>query len=953
FLALLFLITTLLLAAPSLTDNLQAQNDDIPETYTVQAGDTLSGIVWRFFRLRGVANINKAEELAILNGLSSINSIWEGQVLKLKGAAAPPTSETPMVAPAAPESLSIESNVTTLQVVAANNDEPISDALVYRLVAGQLSDGQKITDLAEKTDANGRLETAQTFANGDQLLALAPVTENSAFRLFYMSGQPTQTGIETAVVENETLPTLKASPEHPLILFDFEISLEWNPTSNYMERLKSDLIRSSEILFDISNGQAALGNITIYTNKEQWTNADIVIFADNTFRPNATLGGIVNSPFTHAFDEQREMRVESGQIRMAAIWNRFGEPNRREGEDWPRTLAHEISHYAFFVPDNYIGIDDNGLLIHTDCRGSVLTDAYREDYSEWLTQTQWENDAECQKTLTAKATGLSDWQVVREFYPFLDDNTGEPLIDDDDSTIDNGPLLLPFAFTQISEQFQHGDLADEQWIGRLYARGRRVSLDSGEAEIYLFKTQGTAADLTDDDMIRLGTTNGRSFPIRGGEAGDRICIFNTHHTPLRMRCRAIKHPTTAFLLTETENWQPNIEISPNDAGTHLIVNVSGATSAVMEETLQVQLFPGVRPASGEMAPVVTLEAGETNGTYTAEIPVPGQEQLLYGYVRVWGIKSNTVKTTIEAIELFANFDEPVSVAELESNSIRTADTTESTSAPTDLPNWLLNLTGTKNVVTANIWKGLGPNMTSRGGVNIVQQFFAPLNSPDSQLMVFNSNKPLDGIGRATLQTVSVPPDLPAWLTLVGDVYRFRKQEATPDQFVIQLRYNEQELPQNDELLLRLYYRAADKAEWEPLLTNIDPIQNTISAKMIPNDNNVYDGYYALMVTVPPAIIYGWLEPIPNEFEPEAGMSITAHFDGQACGSGIIGDGLNPDGNQDSAEFAFVLILDPAECGLQSDDVITINVDGQEMKRTNSLDIRWQDGETQLMTLTLK
>ena len=83
FLALLLLITTLLLAAPRLNGHLQAQDDNIPATYTVQQGDTLSGIVLRYFGLRGDANTQKAKEIAALNNLPSIHSIWQGQTLKL------------------------------------------------------------------------------------------------------------------------------------------------------------------------------------------------------------------------------------------------------------------------------------------------------------------------------------------------------------------------------------------------------------------------------------------------------------------------------------------------------------------------------------------------------------------------------------------------------------------------------------------------------------------------------------------------------------------------------------------------------------------------------------------------------------------------------------------------------------------------------------------------------
>jgi len=38
-----------------------------------------------------------------------------------------------------------------------------------------------------------------------------------------------------------------------------------------------------------------------------------------------------------------------GQVRMGSVWNRYGESTGTLGEDWPRTLAHELGHYLFFL----------------------------------------------------------------------------------------------------------------------------------------------------------------------------------------------------------------------------------------------------------------------------------------------------------------------------------------------------------------------------------------------------------------------------------------------------------------------------------------------------------------------------------------------------------------------------------------------------------------------------
>jgi len=63
-------------------------------------------------------------------------------------------------------------------------------------------------------------------------------------------------------------------------------------------------------------------------------------------RPNANLGGIVAEPMDDVISATQVITgaFEPGQIRIGATWNRFGLNTGEIGEDWPRVLAHEISH---------------------------------------------------------------------------------------------------------------------------------------------------------------------------------------------------------------------------------------------------------------------------------------------------------------------------------------------------------------------------------------------------------------------------------------------------------------------------------------------------------------------------------------------------------------------------------------------------------------------------------
>ena len=115
-----------------------------------------------------------------------------------------------------------------------------------------------------------------------------------------------------------------------------------------LDQLRFDLQRTSELLFDWTNGQAALGQIEIYHGKERWETADIRIFAKNNLRPHATIGGIVTHNFSAEIgtgSAEQTVMFSPGHVDMGATWNRFGEAGSNLSDDWARTLAHELGHY--------------------------------------------------------------------------------------------------------------------------------------------------------------------------------------------------------------------------------------------------------------------------------------------------------------------------------------------------------------------------------------------------------------------------------------------------------------------------------------------------------------------------------------------------------------------------------------------------------------------------------
>ena len=290
------------------------------------------------------------------------------------------------------------------------NGEPAEGAMVYRLQKDQFTGARPISDgtgTPYRTNAQGYLQGRGTLEEGDQLVALLPVTSTHTFTasdmldplpeplpfvLYHTSATPTENGLDMHEVSREGgVQTLTVSDDNPLLLFNLDLSLEWDARNDglFMQELDNALQRASEVLYDATNGQAALGDITVHQAKERWMGADIVLYARNDMRPRANTGGIVITRTQDIFwtsseiSETKPNAYLPGHIRMGPIWDPFGQSQAELTQDWWRTLAHELAHYLFFLPDNYLGIE-GGAIRQIDCHGSFMTNSYDADYGEFL-----------------------------------------------------------------------------------------------------------------------------------------------------------------------------------------------------------------------------------------------------------------------------------------------------------------------------------------------------------------------------------------------------------------------------------------------------------------------------------------------------------------------------------------------------------------------------------------
>ncbi|MBX0329343.1 VCBS repeat-containing protein [Oscillochloris sp. ZM17-4] len=488
----------------------------------------------------------------------------------------------------------------------------VPGALVYRLPAGASEGAARFPPAAAgrpelQTDGQGYLQGRGQLGIGDQLVALAPISSTLAYTVYQTSAAPVAAGLDLAEVAQPGVQTLTVTPGHQLILFNLSVALEWDARGDpdYLARLEHNLERASALLYDWTDGQAALGDLTVYQGREHWDDAHIRIYASNALRPNAVRGGIVPEGVTLTDPDNAAISYRAGQLRMGATWNRYGEPGADLGEDWPRTLAHELGHYALFLDDNYLGLDDSGQLITVSSCPGAMSDPYTNNDSELHpSDAGWA--AGCAQTLSQRSSGRSDWATILRLYD--DPAAGVRLSAPASFNARPGPARLPLAVTQVT--IEAPGAADRTLPAPIFftvdADGARSPTGAG-ARAFLF--QG-------DQLSDLGRPVGDQIIARGARPGDRLCIFDP--TNRRFGCRdQLDDLDQSLPLSRTLgiDWQPEIGLTPVNSTT-LQLELRGLPAGL---GVTARLFPSL-----DLAPP-PVELRQAGGAYRGALSSsPGQ-----------------------------------------------------------------------------------------------------------------------------------------------------------------------------------------------------------------------------------------------------------------------------------------------------------------------------------------
>ncbi len=183
------------------------------------------------------------------------------------------------------------------QVRVMNGGAPAQGAIVYRLPAGQTGSYEAYRDRSGQPIPHKWLRLlAGLRRDGCRRPAGGAGSDHGHRELHALLRQRIRPRLPASIpytVSALGVQTLTVSSANPLVLFNLDVSLEWDARNDalFMAQLNQDIRRASELLYDWSNGQAALGKVTVYHAKQHWQDAHVLIYANNRFRPAATEGG--------------------------------------------------------------------------------------------------------------------------------------------------------------------------------------------------------------------------------------------------------------------------------------------------------------------------------------------------------------------------------------------------------------------------------------------------------------------------------------------------------------------------------------------------------------------------------------------------------------------------------------------------------------------------------------
>jgi hypothetical protein len=354
---------------------------------------------------------------------------------------------------------------------------------------------------------------------------------------------------DLSVVErcfSRSTTTNKRGDTQPLCLFNLIIALEWVPSVEMIVALKTALMDASRLLFDVTDGYMAIGQVLI-GDMELMGCADIQIFASNRLFPRSSVNAMNDKT------KYRPIRLGRG------LWNK----NERTSISWSTrsgfaTIVHELGHHALGLKDQYLGFTPNGLVVP---QNSLVKDTIMAslESSELLAPRPNRQDSDPD----------SEWEALRRNPRF------KWLAIDERHRHDPIPPSAPLPTTQFFATDAIGGDTEEVLLvldPSNVASGEK-RLDLSHSWVYLLR-MGTS-DLP-EQFIPQGSFESRSdgFRLLGAKVGDRVLLCGSElgkpGTPLNLWATISE---IAGITAALDGWQdatpkawPLIDVVPQGIG---------------------------------------------------------------------------------------------------------------------------------------------------------------------------------------------------------------------------------------------------------------------------------------------------------------------------------------------------------------------------------------------------
>ncbi len=482
------------------------------------------------------------------------------------------------------------------------------------------------------TDEAGYVLDDGVIQLGEVLWSRIPVEQGSRSMRYLTSGAPQVVEAGAFILHpGANQPEMRLVLQKELLVRDLQVSTQWNLESDpgYKEDLIQRLLDASDHFYRFTNGQFALGQITVHQNYERWDDpaTDLWLHTSNTMRPLSYIKGDVNTS-TPDPAPGIDFVYEPGHMYIGSHWNRYGAPPSQplppgvdSSRDWAAALAHELGHYLLGQFDAYIAVLPSGVVTETfACTGSAMGYVYDASNHAFIwDETHW--TAACGNTLGAYNVKRTEWQTIRTWFDWAQTpETTAPFLGALPAGITNVTFVAPAGPAPLVNQLFDLD----------YQEGE---LPSGEARAFLLRDVDT--DGVPDRILDQGRPPQNVSPaqvmLTGALADDRLCVIDIDpHADLpetqrhQFGCEIIQPGDSALTMRRDPLWAPVIQITPLTI-TEIAVTVN--------QPLDSGIMYAVLYPEHAAAPTVAVELTPTGATWSGIFTVPGSTPS--AFVQIW------------------------------------------------------------------------------------------------------------------------------------------------------------------------------------------------------------------------------------------------------------------------------------------------------------------------------